>query len=266
MSGSAQIQGLKEYHFGIVTKNDGGVLKDKARGAVFFKSETLSGGGEYPEPAQPSFPLAGGRGGGMFWVPQINDQIEVEVDRAMEHPVPKYIRMLYSSEDEINALFKVNYPFRMGWVTPAGHVLLFDNKEDALLLRLAHAIGTGFDWTKDGDELKTVVRDLMETIGRNVVRTVTGKLTETITAEVTRQVGGKLTEKFKASVIREIADGLREKVGGNHETTAGGKLRETATTIEMNGNAGKVLTTVSDPVVDMIVGAPSTGVATVKAG
>ena len=87
----------KEYHFAIVTRVVDGRLNEGLRGAVFFKSDTLTNETEFGDPAEPSFPMAGANGEGFFWVPQIGDQIEVEIDKSSEHPAPRYTRMLYSS-------------------------------------------------------------------------------------------------------------------------------------------------------------------------
>lgn len=54
--------------------------------------------------------------------------------------------------------------------------------------------------------------------------------------------------------------------GANTEITAGGKVKLDASQIELNGSAGQVLTTLTDPIVDYIYGAPTEGVPTVKAG
>jgi len=218
------VQGQKEYHFAIVTRNDGDKLKAKARGSVFFKSDTLTNGTEWPEPAQPSFPLAGQKGEGFFWVPQVGDQIEIEIDKASEHQVPKYIRGIYSSVDEVPKEFSENYPFRMGWRTRAGHILLFDNKEDALMVKFLHVIGTGFEWNKDGDEIKTIIRDLKETIKRDVSRSIGGKTAETYGAEVTRTYAKKVAETYKNDLFMEIMGALTMKVKGAGKLEALGAL------------------------------------------
>lgn len=48
--------------------------------------------------------------------------------------------------------------------------------------------------------------------------------------------------------------------------TASGKVSVKASTIELNGSAGEILTTATDPVVDTIFGLPTKGVPTVKSG
>ena len=271
-----------EKHFAIVTRNVDDRLGPAGRGLVFFKSDTLSGDAEFGEPAQPSFPLAGQNQEGFFWVPQVGDQIEVEINRADEHMVPRYTRMLYSSEDDIPEEFKVNYPNRMGWRTRKGHLLLFDNSTpqggedeglDRLLVMFFHAIGTGFIWRKNGDEIKTIVRDLVETIQRNLVRTVTGTVTEDLKAEVTRTITGKLTETIKNDVVRKVQGNLTQDVsgnisdkaggntsqnsGGNHNIVAGGNVDVMGAQILLNGSASGVTTENSHMgVIDLITGVP----------
>lgn len=282
--------GEKELHFGIVTRNIDTVMGTKLRGAVFFKSDTLTNGTEYPEAAQPSFPLAGQNGEGFFWVPQIGDQIEIEIDKADEHPVPRYTRMLYSSEDEVAAEFTENYPLRMGWKTRTGHLFLFDNNMNSLLIRLLHSTGTGFDWDVDGNEIKNIVGNFVETINGEIQRTVELKVNEIFKAEVFREITGKLTETFRDDVVQQIQGQLKQSVKadssetvdgtkaivvkgdceiitkGNVKVEAGGHVEVMGSQIHLNGSGGSVVTTGTDPLVDNITGAPHLGVPTVLAG
>lgn len=201
-----------EKHFATVTRVVDGDDKEVLRGAVFFKSDTLTGSTEYPEPAEPSFGLAGKNGEGFFWVPQVGDQIEVEINAADETANPKYLRSIYSQEDDIAAEFKENYPFRMGWRTRAGHILLFDNKAEALLVMFAHKIGTGFKWDKDGNEIKTIVKDLVESIGGEIKREVKGQVTEMFKAEVSRTFAAKVMETYKNDLVQDIQGSLTAKI------------------------------------------------------
>ena len=227
-----ELVGRTEKHFAIVTRVVDDKLKEKLRGAVYFKSDTLTGGSESAEPAEPSFPLAGQKGEGFFWVPQVGDQIEVEINLAGEHRNPVYTRMLYSSEDDIPEEFKTNYPFRMGWRTRVGHVFYFDNKEDALAVKLMHKIGTGFEWDKDGNEIKTIVKNLVETIKGEILREVTGQVMETFKAEVKRQFDAKVMEKYKNDLILDIQGAFKVKSKKDIalEATASAELKGTGGT------------------------------------
>lgn len=215
--------GKIEKHFAIVTRVVDQNLKEGLRGAVFFKSDTLTGTTEYPEPAEPSFPLAGAKGEGFFWVPQVGDQIEIEINKEDETANPKYVRMLYSSEDDIADVFKENYPFRMGWVTREGHVFYFDNKPEALAVRLAHKIGTGFEWDKDGNEIKKIVKNLVETIGGEVKREIKGQVEELFKAEVKRIFSAKVMETYKNDLVQDIQGALTVKSKKDLMLDANGK-------------------------------------------
>lgn len=230
--------GKTEKHFAIVTRVVDDKLKEKLRGAVYFKSDTLTGDSEFSEPATPSFPLAGQNGEGFFWVPQVGDQIEVEINSADETPDPKYIRGIYSSEDEIPEEFKTNYPFRMGWRTRVGHILYFDNKEDALAVKLMHKIGTGFEWDKDGNEIKNIVKNLVETIKGEVIREVKGQVMETFKAEVKRQFDAKVSEKYKNDLIQDIqgAAKIMAKAAAEFKGTAGTKIGSGASVTDILGS------------------------------
>jgi len=220
--------GQTEKHFAIVTRVTDEKLKEGLRGAVYFRSDTLTGKTEYPEPAEPSFPLAGANGEGFFWVPQVGDQIEVEIGVTDEAPAPRYTRMLYSSEDEIPAVFKTNYPYRMGWRTRAGHLLLFDNSAEKELVMFFHKKGTGFEWDKDGNEIKTVVKDLIETIKGEVTREVVGKVSEMFEAEVERIYSQSVSEIYKKDLTEDVQGARTMKSKKDTKLDSGGALDVTA--------------------------------------
>lgn len=227
----------KETHNAIVTRN---IEADEAttlllRGAVYFNSPTLFEG-EYPLPAFPCFPFASApNGAGFFFVPKVGDEIEVEVfvddpnnpddTTDAELPEPRWVCMIYSDAADIAEEFKVNYPFRMGWKTNSGHILLFDDKEGKELVKMAHKIGTFFEWTKDGDWLEKIVRNkvidivknLTVTIGGDETETVEGKSVKTVTGLFTVTADGAITLNTKAAMnlLSDAAAKLAGKAGTN---------------------------------------------------
>jgi len=277
-----------EVHNGIVTRNiesdnDSTLL---LRGSVFFEAPTLFEG-EYPLPAEPCFPFASApNGAGFFVVPKVGDEIEIEVlvddpnepydSTDAELPEPRWRCMIYSDAADIAEEFKKNYPFRMGWKSNTGHILMFDDKEDSgeVLLghafghflqmtkfkseefvKLFHVVGTLLHMNKDGDWLSTIIRDKVETIARDFLQDVTGDSTET--------VGGK--KVFNIIGDCEInCDNAKILAGGDVDITAGGNAIVTATQIQLNGSATEVTSKLSHlGVIDLITGTPITPTATV---
>jgi len=128
----------KEIHNAIVTRN---IESDpdstlRLRGAVYFDSPTLFDG-EFPLPALPCFQFASLKGAGIFFVPKVGDEIEVEIESDdgtsdtsdVELPEPRWRCMIYSDPADIADEFKKNYPARMGWKSNSGHLLMFDDFE-----------------------------------------------------------------------------------------------------------------------------------------
>ncbi len=144
-----------EIHNAIVTRNTDPDLGTDLRGAVFFEAATLFEG-EYPLPAQPCFPFAGSgeNGAGMFFVPQVGDEIEVVIlvdddntpydSSDAEVPEPRWRCMIYSDNADIAEEFKQNYTDRMGWKTRSGHILIFDDKEDSERIEIDSSGGHSF--------------------------------------------------------------------------------------------------------------------------
>lgn len=141
----------REIHFGTVTRITDDTLKTKLRGAVFFESATISGKSiEYPIPAEPTFPFASVNSG-FFWVPTPGDLIEIEITPAeVMNPNPRYRRAVYNDEDELAREFRKNYPFRMGFKTKTGHVLIWDDTDGEEEMFLEHKFGTRIMFEKDG--------------------------------------------------------------------------------------------------------------------
>lgn len=209
-----------EVHNAIVTRNTDPDEGTNLRGAVFFDAPTLFNG-EFPLPAIPCYQYASAEGAGLFFVPQVDDEIEVLIQTDdgtfdtsdVELPEPRWRCMIYSEAADIAEEFKTNYTKRMGWKTNSGHILLFDDTEGEELLRLAHKVGNKLEWDFKGNEIKEVVKDVTETIGGMVERTITGNLMETLKADVTRDVMGKVTESIMGDLSKSI-NGMAEFVAG----------------------------------------------------
>lgn len=69
-----------------------------------------------------------------------------------------------------------------------------------------------------------------------------------------------------SGVAVNVTGNATVQASGNINATAGGNIVAQGSQIQLNGSAGQVLTTVTDPVIDLITGAPTTGVPTVFAG
>lgn len=139
----------KTLHFAEVTRNFD--ENEKLRGAIFFKSDTLTGDKEFPIAAEPCFPIAGQNGFGFFAVPEPGDIVEIEIDDAVEHPQPRWRCSIYSSVDEIAREFRKNYPKRMGFRTKTGHVLIWDDTEGAEEVFFEHTFGSRIKFSTNGN-------------------------------------------------------------------------------------------------------------------
>lgn len=140
---------MLEKHYAEVTRNTDPEEGTQLRGAVYFKSETLTGDVEYPLPAQPCFHFAGSNRG-FFFVPEPGDIIEIEIDNAISTPEPKWLCMVYSSEDDIPREFSKNYTKRMGYVSKSGHAFVFDDTDGAEEMFIQHMFGSRIKFFDDG--------------------------------------------------------------------------------------------------------------------
>lgn len=227
----------KEVHNAIVTRNTDNDLGDKIRGAVFFNAPSLFDG-EYPIPAEPSFPFASAKGAGFFVVPKVGDEIEVEIQvddgrgtDDVENPEPRWRCMVYSNAADIDAIFKTNYPFRMGWKSNSGHYLLFDDKDSEEMLQIFHKKGTNFLIDKDGSWLEKIVKNkvieivenLTVTIKKDVSETIDGKHEEIVKGLFSVTADGAITLNTKAALdaLSDAVATFKGKGGTNIGDTAG---------------------------------------------
>jgi hypothetical protein len=128
-----------EVHTGTVTN-----IKDpEKRGRLMVKLPTLFED-DYPDWVDPCFPFAGSNCG-FFALPQVGVAIECEVhrgsgpDASIDTPSCKWRGALYNRVDQIPEEFRERYPFCLGFKSPAGHILMFDDSEGKEFLLLSHA-------------------------------------------------------------------------------------------------------------------------------
>ncbi len=95
------------------------------------------------------------------------------------------------------------------------------------------------------------------------------KASKTLTIECNElkvNVVGNATVDVKGNLTASVGGDITAKAGGKAKIEAGGDCDVKAKKITLNGQAGEVLTTMTDPVVDTIFGTPTMGVKTVKSG
>lgn len=128
-----------EIHVGEVS----GLKDPEKRGRLKVKFQTIFEG-EYPEWVDPCFPFAGSNCG-WFFVPPIGTAVECEVyrgkgpDVSIDTPKVRWRAPLYNRVDSIPEEFRDRYPYSMGFKSPSGHVLVFDDMESREFILLGHA-------------------------------------------------------------------------------------------------------------------------------
>lgn len=253
----------KEIHNAIVTRNTDDDLGVGLRGAIFFEAATLFDG-EYPLPAYPCFPFASDKGAGFFFVPKVGDEVEIEIavddgghdTSDVELPEPRWRCMIYSKNADIDAEFKKNYPWRMGWKTNSGHLLMFDDKEGEEMIQLSHKIGTILQINKEGSWLEKIIKNKIIDIANDYSIKVGGKEDRMITGNSTDIVGGKkiITVTGDCEITCAKAKVI---ASGDVEVTAGGNAKIMASEIHLNGSITEVTSKDSHMgVIDLITGFP----------
>jgi hypothetical protein len=132
---------ITEIHYGIVTDN----RDDEQRGRIRVACATLvPDGTDWPEWVDPVFPYLSSSDqqnatGGWFFVPDIGVAVELEVTVSSDRDETPGATILDANDikwrscsfsrgsDSIADDFKTNYPNRRGFVTGAGHKLVFDD-------------------------------------------------------------------------------------------------------------------------------------------
>lgn len=226
----------KEIHNAIVTRNTDLDLGVALRGGVFFNAPTLFDG-EYPEPALPCFPFASTKGAGVFFVPQVGDEVEVEIlvddgtfDTAdVEVPEPRWRCMIYSGAADIAEEFKKNYTRRMGWKSNSGHLFLFDDKEGEELVQLSHKIGTILQWDKDGNWIEKIIKDKVSEVAGKYTQSVGGDYSETVSGKRVINVTGNVEINTQGET-KVIAQGKVTVKGNMIDIDGGGALEQVLTT------------------------------------
>lgn len=113
---------------------------------------------------------------------------------------------------------------------------------------------------------ETVTGNWVVNVSGNANITVDGNATVHADGNATVDAGSNATVNAGSNATVSAGSNATVSAGSNISVTAGGNITEQGAQISMNGSAGMVLTTATDPVIDLITGAPTTGVPTVKAG
>jgi uncharacterized protein involved in type VI secretion and phage assembly len=130
---------MYEVHIGEVAS-----IKDpEKRGRVMVKFDNIMDGETFPDWVEPTFPFAGG-GCGFFAVPTPGTAVECEVhkgdggDDSVDTPQIRWRGALYNSVDQIPEEFRGHYPNAIGFKSPGGSLLMFDDEGGAEIVLLKH--------------------------------------------------------------------------------------------------------------------------------
>lgn len=100
-------------------------------GRVICKSASMDGD-QYPLPLEAVMPP------GLIAHPHPGDTLEIELPEGediVEHPQEaKWLGKRWDDANDYPTKFKTNYPDRRGFYTPGGHYLIFDDKDQKIIL------------------------------------------------------------------------------------------------------------------------------------
>jgi len=136
----------REVHVGVVTNN----TDPKMQGRIQAKIPTLTGDDTYPDWIQPRFPLAG-EGHGMFFVPEVGDQVNIDVadgEQGIEDPDAFWSQSEFKLGDMAKVFTKEmsSYPKFKGLVTKAGHRFIVDDSSGLEKFSYEHPNGSKMEF------------------------------------------------------------------------------------------------------------------------
>lgn len=151
---------LQEFHFAIITDNN----DPDRRGRLKLRCQSLIGADfELPDWVEPENPLFTSiDDGGSLFLPKIGSTVELVVDvhdpdfdqvrgeRFLANPSAKWRQAVPTASADavpLPADLITNYPNRRGFVTPAGHKLIFDDSGSVII---EAASGSKIEMLPDG--------------------------------------------------------------------------------------------------------------------
>lgn len=196
-----------ESDLGIGASSLDGSTGPNLRGGIYFQCAQLLEDMEYPIPALPMFPHE------FFSVPNIEDTIEIEIDLSDDNPQPRWRCVIYNLDDDVPEEFQENYPNRRGLKTKAGHYLYFDDKENQLTIKLLHAMGTMFEFDKDGNWLEEIIKNKIIDIGTDEIKTIGNSQIIDIATDKSEMIGGNETILTTGTRTHTAASHILESLG-----------------------------------------------------
>lgn len=225
---------------------------------------------------------------GRYNPPSIGDLVYVEADAGhQEFPIAWGNAVKgEDSNPDVPTQFKRDVPSNRGWQTPGGHKVELDDGvatvTDAPNDKAFTTANRGIRLTTKAGNKVWIIEDtdasqgyiLIEDIGGNSIKldTINKSIEINTDGNQNNVIGGNYQIVVTGNVSIQCADAHVQassalvETSGNTVVDAGGNVQVTGAQIQLNGSSGQVLTTVTDPVVDTIFGAPTMGVPTVKSG
>ena len=227
---------------------------------------------------------------GSFNVPSIGDLVYIEADTGEPEYLVAWGNVTKGLDEspEIPEEFKRDVPTNRGFYTPKGHSIELDDGVAPLTNTVQDTNVTsnnrGIRITSSANNKIHIIEDvdnenqyiLIQDAGGNTIKldyknnqlTINsiGNTSITTAQNKTETVSGNDTLNVIGNKTETVNGNLTINVNGNININSSGNTVVQASQITLNGSAGDVLTTTTDPVVDTIFGTPTTGVTTVKSG
>jgi hypothetical protein len=200
-----------------------------------------------------------GAGVGQFMPPYVGEIVDVFFENG-DINFPRYTGG-YWAQGELPQDFISGYgdqgPQVRGWVFKSGQKILVDETQGSEKITVSQPDGSSVV-LNSGTITITTTQDTKVVASGKVSIQSSGDCSVNASGAVSVQSGGACTVNAGADATIHAS--------GKCSIQAGGDCSVDAASISLNGKSGKVLTTTSDPFVDMITGSPSTGVSDVTAG
>jgi predicted chitinase len=153
-------------------------------------------------------------------------KIQSTIHREKEEDREKNISIANTSKtwDQMNLPYNGRYPYNHVYQSESGHVMEFDDTQNAERIHLYHTAGTFFEVDSEGNKSEKIVGGSSQVVDEDSLVCISGARHTHVSSDDSLIIGGQLQLQVFGNVTIVVNGNLYQTVSGNTNITTGGNF------------------------------------------